>query len=1092
MATKCYTTTDINLLNGSLVENQDGTVSVFIPNNVGVLTPVILTKQCCSLLNTNYTFDVVNQKCLWSTTPTTDCKITDVFKIILNPQGNDGVILNFGSNDNCVLDVSFDYLFKIKCETLNDLLLGGVNLNYSDVNPELNNQIISLQLLIEEQIVNCEKLSNEIALVQETFDNTLYSVSCDFNAASDTNSGISTGKMVSEKLTSFNKTGFGLTSDLSSNVSKPSKTSTPLQSRDVLTNRPNLVSNIVNFCLVESDGLIAWSNIIGSTNYENFINGDSSSYTCDDVTTLINQNTATINNGFSPLIIECDTPFGTKNNLISQLSDLNNQLIICQNQLTFLQNQLTFLQNQYNEELTNSCIRPIDMFESFDITMIVEVLSGSTYQTIYEATDFFPQIGFGSLYEYLINNQNSGFYLCHGPNSTPAYLNLSGQPDVNPNVCSLVVESLVESLFEESGLSGTTNGFETFAASLSNSALTSTWLSHQSIISDNTILSAITNNKIRIGFKINHVCDDICILVDNIKLNKVCTNVDKTSIFVSKSPGFELDRIRDNKKSWLKNTTLVNRDFEILNHKDLNPIRQTNYNVEDDRLVINTKEIDLDVSLASAIVTDVWNYISDNPCILTGFEFCDPCDPCIYKSFQDETCFEFMDGQPYEFMDDDYLGSSSSGCCGDNLIEFDNLLTTPLSSITVVEDFEYIISSELIDAKNRQTISSYPTLKALYHRYMNSSEYCDTISSAFDYQSMDQFAGLIGNYWVDLIEQVIPSTTIWGSVKIYSNTIFDQQKFKYKSYSSLLCTNPFSGISVSSPINGTSGNTENIEVIMTNINPSPTNKTFSTICNQLHIAQMNHGSEFIGTVNILSTDGGKCDQNDTAINECTLMASVIIDGFNVSSRVIGGGPNIIYSWSNGETTPNIVVTGTGEYSLTVSDDNCCSYTVYFTIPTLKACWYSLPDATSWIEGGFDYYDVTGYTYIMSSMVVNGVQMVTSPPTYTLTPSNYDSFASTYANSYTNFVTFLNQAFDELGLTNYKAQISQFNYEDPVQSKYSGFYIIRPENDTFNMYITEIGNLDTIYTQNGIGSGPSAYARGSVCSGITLENGVVVE
>lgn len=835
---RCYTTAEINQLNGSLIENQDGTISVFIPNNLGVLAPVILTKQCCSLLNTNYVFDVVNQKCLWSTTPTTDCKITDVFKIVLNPQGNDGVILNFGSNDSCVLDVSFDYLFKIKCETLNDLLLGGVNSDYSEVNPELVSQITSLQLLIEEQTVDCEKLQSQINLITLEIENTSYSITCDFSFSKTT-----TVKPLVNNLISFDKTAFKSSSTLNEDLSSVKSSTTELPSRSAR-------NTTVTYCLQEPQGLTAWENIIGSTNYQTFINGASGGYTCDDLQVLINLNTTTISNGEQPLIIECDTPFGTKTELINELNILLGRQTLCQNQLNFLIIQLENLQETLNEDLTNSCIRPIDMFESFDITMTVDVLSGSTYSTVYEGTDFFPQIGFGNLYDYLINNQNSGFYVCGGSECSPIYLNLQGFPQSNTNTCQEVADNLIQTLYEQSNLSATTNGIDVFNASLSNSAFTSSWLNYQATISDENLLSLMANNKIRIGFKINHVCDDICILVDNIKLNKVCTNVDKTNIFVTSSPGFELDRIRDNKKSWLKNTTLVNRDFEILNHKSLNPIRQTNYNVEDDRLVINTKEIDLDVNLASAISTDVWNFISTNPCILTGITNCNICAPCSYKSFQDDFCVEFMDGEPYEFMDGEPI-DEPFGCCGDNLINFDNLLSTPMSSITIVEDFEYVISSELIDVKNRQTILSYPTLKALYNRYINSSEYCDTISSAFDYQSMDQFAGLIGNYWVDLIEQVIPSTTIWGSVKIYSNTIFDQQKFKYKSYSSLLCTNPFSGILVSNPINGVNGLTENIEVIMTNINLSPNNKIFSTKCNQIHIAQINHGSEFIGTVTII-------------------------------------------------------------------------------------------------------------------------------------------------------------------------------------------------------------------------------------------------
>ena len=127
--------------------------------------------------------------------------------------------------------------------------------------------------------------------------------------------------------------------------------------------------------------------------------------------------------------------------------------------------------------------------------------------------------------------------------------------------------------------------------------------------------------------------------------------------------------------------------------------------------------------------------------------------------------------------------------CGDDCtIDFNQLLTQPLSDVKTVEEFEYYLSSELIDAKSRKTLSGYPTLRALYDRYTNSTDYCATTSSAFDYTQIDKFASLIDSYWVDIVEQVIPATTIWGSVKIYGNTIFDQQKFQYKKGSLFTCT----------------------------------------------------------------------------------------------------------------------------------------------------------------------------------------------------------------------------------------------------------------------------------------------------------------
>ncbi len=243
--------------------------------------------------------------------------------------------------------------------------------------------------------------------------------------------------------------------------------------------------------------------------------------------------------------------------------------------------------------------------------------------------------------------------------------------------------------------------------------------------------------------------------------------------------------------------------------------------------------------------------------ILTGETMCDPCNSYDYKNFQDDFAFVFQDLEPYEFMDSGVnRGDERILCCGDNYINFNTLITQSLSVITTVEEFEDFIASELIDVKNRQTLSSYPTLRALYDRYMGSYFYTNNNSSAFDYITIDQFAELLDNYWVDIVEQVIPATTIWGSVKKYSNTVFDTQKYKYKKYSTLLNTNPFVGINVPSPINGSNG--QNIDVNFTTVNIKLSENGFKKIIvtepiigDKIWISQMNSSNEFVGTVNII-------------------------------------------------------------------------------------------------------------------------------------------------------------------------------------------------------------------------------------------------
>jgi hypothetical protein len=212
-------------------------------------------------------------------------------------------------------------------------------------------------------------------------------------------------------------------------------------------------------------------------------------------------------------------------------------------------------------------------------------------------------------------------------------------------------------------------------------------------------------------------------------------------------------------------------------------------------------------------------------------------------------------------MDGDYTGSTyANNCCGDNALDFNEILTHPITGLTTIEEFINIITSELVDAKNRKTISQYATLKALYDRYLNSNFYCGTNSSAFNYMSMEQFANLLGNYWVDIIEQVVPATTIWASTKVYTNTVFDQQKFKYRSYTSFFCIDDVAGIQVSNPIGGSNHQYKEVSVELFSINKKDNDYDLKiesknkTLCDKIFITQMNSGSDFVGNVKIINSN----------------------------------------------------------------------------------------------------------------------------------------------------------------------------------------------------------------------------------------------
>lgn len=850
---------EVTAQNG-LVKNPDGTISVYIANSNGISSPAQVSQQCCNVLaemtSEPYYYDLDAQKCRWSK-ESVSCNEDKPFKIVLNPKGNDGTIFYFQDNEKCSLVVDFDYLFKLDCETLSNNLS-----KTSPADPVLHNQIIALEQEITEQTVKCEEISAQLTYLLDQYNKTSYSITCDNFPLSPITTPVLTEELPSTPIKP-------------TQVQKEPFTRTGFNGGLAPFSFPKLSFISVTFCLT-NDGLTVWQNILGANRYQAFLVGDPMSYTCSDVINIYNQNQTllSVSKNVDPLIVECTTPFGTKTDIKNQIDTLVLSQGECTKKLTTLQSNLSDLLAQ-QDAILSSCDTPIGVMENLSVSMSIDVVETNGDLTTAFEYNFFPSIGAGNLYNYLVAHPtNSGFFVCGEPslNETWAtgctalnYPELSGQlqpetnnvNETNVSTCLMVRDYILQALFEQSNLGLQVNGQATFNNSLAPTILSSGWSHYTTLIDDVDVINMIANKKIKLSLKVNSSCGDFCILIDSIALTKQCVDVDSNSLFVSQSPGFNLTRVVDNKKSWLNNNSLVNREFDIKNVNGFNSIRQTDYDVMDERLVINTKEIDLDMNIASAVEYDVWCYISDNPCLLTGATYCDPCLSCGDKEFQDAECFNFQDFDPYDFMDStSTVGNnySQSFCCGDNQIEFNKLITTDISTIKTIDNFENLMVSELINVKNRQTISGYPTLKALYERYLNSLKYCGTQSSAFDYYTMDQFANLIGDYWVDIIEQVIPATTIWGSVKIYTNTIFDQQKFKYKQYSSLFGGNPFQCLEVLSPINGVSGQCQDVDVITTVISVPVegelTPKPVYNYSNKLCIAQMNWGSEFIGTVSI--------------------------------------------------------------------------------------------------------------------------------------------------------------------------------------------------------------------------------------------------
>jgi hypothetical protein len=282
----------------------------------------------------------------------------------------------------------------------------------------------------------------------------------------------------------------------------------------------------------------------------------------------------------------------------------------------------------------------------------------------------------------------------------------------------------------------------------------------------------------------------------------------------------------------------------------------------------------------------------------------------------------------------------SSGNCGDIGIDVNSKLTTPLEEVNTVEEFQNILNGEYIDVKNRQSITAYPTLRLLYERYLNGNN-CATHSNGYNYETMQNLSQTVGNYWVDLVEQFIPSTTIWGSSLVYRNTIFDTQKYAYKRNSLFLCVDP----SNSFPFSAISQNCDT-NVITTELRDTepPTESTpfdssnffnceTQTSCDCVYTMTSYCSPEFIGRI-IGESEFAEYCEDTLLIEEVDLLLRVSIapdcnllnQTWNPTTRVFSQ----IVKVSNSSLVPT-----TEEYNYSVISYGLNSNNITFTVTKLN-------------------------------------------------------------------------------------------------------------------------------------------------------------
>ena len=202
--------------------------------------------------------------------------------------------------------------------------------------------------------------------------------------------------------------------------------------------------------------------------------------------------------------------------------------------------------------------------------------------------------------------------------------------------------------------------------------------------------------------------------------------------------GFGLTRTYDNNKSWTDNELGLRRNTEAGYN--------AYYVVDNEKLVLNAKNIDLGLNMGQGIIYDIWDMSKkyNYPFPSTGLT------------------------SPYPYPEG-----------------IDWTVINPKPKEKTFFEFAQTFYRNMINVRNRQTITDgkgggYPTLQSVYWKYLNSEESVGIPSNKYTYQKMIDFTNGIGDYWMKLIEQMIPASTIWMGGQKMENNVLQRQKVVWR------------------------------------------------------------------------------------------------------------------------------------------------------------------------------------------------------------------------------------------------------------------------------------------------------------------------
>ena len=99
---------------------------------------------------------------------------------------------------------------------------------------------------------------------------------------------------------------------------------------------------------------------------------------------------------------------------------------------------------------------------------------------------------------------------------------------------------------------------------------------------------------------------------------------------------------------------------------------------------------------------------------------------------------------------------------------------SPQTGFTFAEYLDDVLKNALTNSSTMKFDRGYVILDEIYRDYINSVDI-----TPFKYTSLTEYIKKMSPYWVKVIEQFVPATTLWTGGVLIKNTMFNRSKYRY-------------------------------------------------------------------------------------------------------------------------------------------------------------------------------------------------------------------------------------------------------------------------------------------------------------------------